>query len=300
MNIKKYLLFNLILGLSVILMRPDAKGLSKEIKLLNPVNSATTSSKFATTVVKENAGGRPKKKPKMMQRGQKKKKEYEERPFNVDVFLGYAKNYASGDYIEYQKTYHTQGTEIFSTSGSISNFNSVAGGVQMRGFPFMDHEDFKSKLSGILGVGYLRKGFTNDVQLQNNSLNYTDITQLKEVFRANYLTTCLMVRYGRLIFLEAGINFDIFINGARSQQVVRTTSGENAYKEPFSTSHTANFTLSSKVMSSFSMGFVGGIGYQIHPLAGIRISATINSHFFKEDPNFTNFQPSIQAFFTMN
>lgn len=242
----------------------------------------------------------PRKKPKMLQRGQKKKNEYEERPFNVDVFIGYAKNYASGDYIEYQKLYHTQGTDVFTTSGSISDFNTLTGGIQMRGFPFMDHEDFKSKLSGILGIGYLRKGFTNDVQLQNNGLNYTDITQLKEIFRANYLSAYFMARYGRLLFFEAGFNLDFFLTGARSQQIIRTTSGDNAVKGPFSTSHTANFTLDSKVMSSVSLGFVGGIGYQIHPLAGIRISATINSKFFKEDPNFSNFQPSVQAFITMN
>lgn len=248
----------------------------------------------------QNSFAGPRKKPKMLQRGQKKKKEYEEKPFNVDVFVGYAINYASGDYIEYQKLYHTQGTDVLTTSGSISDFNTLTGGIQMRVFPFMNHEDFKSKLSGILGIGYLRKGFTNDVQLQNNGLNYTDITQLKEIFRANYFSTYFMARYGRLLFLEAGFNLDFFLTGARSQQIIRTTSGDNAVKGPFSTSHSANFTLDSKVMSSVSLGFVGGIGYQIHPLAGIRISATINSKFFKEDPNFTNFQPSVQAFITMN
>lgn len=244
--------------------------------------------------------GPKKKKPKMMQHGQKKKKVYEDRPFNVDIFIGGAKNYASGDYVEYQKSYALLSTDNFKYTSTTSDFNSMNFGIQMRGFPFMDYEDFKSKLSGIVGVAFLRKGFDNEVILENTALNYTDITKLKESIRANYLSSYFMARYGRLIFVEVGFTLDWFIQGTRLQEISRATSGENAYIEPFTTNYTSRFSLDGKTMSKVSLGWIGGVGYQVHPLAGIRIGATINTGFFKDGPDFTNFQPSIQAFVTLN
>lgn len=260
------------------------------------INSAITN--LASRL--ENAGGPKKSKPQMLQHGKKKSKVFEDRPFNVDIFVGYAKNYASGDYVEYQKQYAKFGYDKFVATSEVSDFNTVTAGLQLRGFPFMDSEGFITQLSGIFGLGYMRKGFNNNTQIQNNNLDYSDITQLNETIRADYLSTFFMARWGRTIFLEAGFCMDFFIQGSRSQEIIRTTSGAKAFKEPFSTSTTFRYIMTSKTMSTVSVGGIAGIGYQIHPLAGIRVSGTINPYFFKEGPSFSNFQPSIQAFITLN
>lgn len=255
---------------------------------------------FLTNGLLENAGGPKKKKPKMLQHGQKKKKTYEERPFNVDFYVGYGFNYASGDYLAYQKSYALLGSDVYKITSETSDFNAPVFGGQMRGFPFMDYEDWKSALSGIFGVGYMRKGFDNQVTLTNTGLPYSDVTQIKENFRASFVTSYFMVRYGRLIFGEVGFVMDWFVSGSRTQEITRTTSGDNVYIEPFTTTGSTTFSLDGKTMSRVGLGWMAGIGYQIHPLAGLRVTANMNSNFFKEKPDLTNFQPAIHAFVTLN
>lgn len=210
-----------------------------------------------------------------------------------DLFVGPTMNFASGDYIDYQKLYYGTSNSNFSISGTFKNQTFFTAGAQARVFPFRKPESPLSALSFTAGLSYLQKGFTHDVLLVNKSLDYSDETHLKEEFNASFLATHLMVRYGKRLYAEAGVSIDWFLSGVRNQELLRKSSGANAYQGPFETTANVDYNLTTKTMNSQSLGWVFGVGYQITGMFGVRFFNNLNSGFFK-DSKLQNYQPSLQ------
>ena len=219
----------------------------------------------------------------------------------VDAFVGPSMNFASGDYIDYQKTAYLTTNPDFYVAGEIKNIRSFTAGGQVRVYPFKDQVNALKPLSFCLGASYLHKGFSHTYGLQNRdtSLNYLDETRITERWNAYFLSTFLTARYGRKLYAEAGISLDWFLSGVRNKELTRATSGENAFGGAFTTTLASNDNLTSKLMAKQSVGFVFGVGYQIIDWVGVRISNNFNSHFFKEGPDLTNYQPSFQVTFSL-
>lgn len=211
-----------------------------------------------------------------------------------DVFVGPSMNFASGDYIDYQKLYYGTANPNFSITGTFKNQTYFTAGAQARVYPFRKPESPLSALSFTAGLSFLQKGFTHDVLLVNKSLDYTDETKLKEEFNASFLASHLMVRYGKRLYAEAGISIDWFLSGVRNQDLTRKSSGANAYQGAFETTANVDYNLTTKTMNSQSLGWVFGVGYQITDMFGVRFFNNLNSGFFK-DSKLQNYQPSLQV-----
>jgi hypothetical protein len=211
-----------------------------------------------------------------------------------DVFVGPSMNFASGDYIDYQKLYYGTANPNFSITGTFKNQTFFTAGAQARIFPFRKPESALSALSFTAGLSFLQKGFTHDVLLVNKSLDYLDETRLKEEFNASFLASHLMVRYGKRLYAEAGISIDWFLSGVRNQELLRKSSGANAYEGPFETTANVDYNLTTKTMNSQSLGWVFGVGYQITDMFGVRFFNNLNTGFFK-DSKLQNYQPSLQV-----
>jgi hypothetical protein len=216
-----------------------------------------------------------------------------------DVFIGPSINYAGGDYQEYQKFYYATGNPNFAINGKFTNPVFFTAGAQVRIYPFRKPESFLSGLAFTAGGSFLRKGFTHEVLFVNTALDYPDETRINEEFNASFLATHLMVRYGKKLYLEAGISIDWFLSGVRSQEVIRKTSGEKAYQGGFESQTKIDYDLTTKTMASSSLGWVFGIGYQIIPMVGVRFYNNLNSKFFKDGADLRNYQPSLQVTFSM-
>lgn len=211
-----------------------------------------------------------------------------------DLFIGPSMNFASGDYIDYQKLYYGTANSNFSITGTFKNQTYFTAGAQARVFPFRKPESPLSAISFTAGLSFLRKGFTHDVLLMNKGLDYTDETHLKEEFDATFLASHLMVRYGKRLYAEGGISIDWFLSGVRNQELLRKTSGPDAYLGAFETTANVDYNLTTKTMNSQSLGWVFGVGYQITDMFGVRFFNNLNSGFFK-DSKLQNYQPSLQV-----
>jgi len=219
----------------------------------------------------------------------------------ADLFVGPSMNFAKGDFLEYQKQNYLTTNPNFLIDGKITNIRSFTFGAQARIYPFRKPESLLSALSFCMGGSYLRKGFSHEFGLQNKdtSLKYLDETRIKGKWDAYFLSTFLTARYGKKLYLEAGISIDWFLSGVRNYELTRSTSGENAYQGAFTTKLQSNDNLSSKIMAKQSVGWVFGVGYQIADYIGFRIYNNFNSHFFKNGADFSNYQPSIQVTFSL-
>lgn len=254
------------------------------------------------SVVKENA----KKRPPAKKQGRRGPGffDIETNRFNIDAFIGAGYNMASGDYLAYQETYYQTGSETFVGTGSFSNFFAFNFGAQARMFPLHDNAGFISNLSVSLGVMYLKKGFSHDVQFQNKALKYEDVTTIKEEYNAHYLSTQLNLRLGKKIYIEGGVSLDILMGGTKVFDLVRSadsteTSTATPYKGPFVTGNKTTYTLTSEAMAGASLGWTFGAGFQVIPMFGVRFFNTYSTRFFKESNPLTNYQPSLQLIFTI-
>ena len=233
--------------------------------------------------------------------------EMESRLFNVDLFIGGASNTASGDYLDYQKLYYqTNSTSFTSLGGQFSNFYYLTGGFQVRIAPMHYSKGFLSQVSGYLGFAFLKKGFSHEIGFANSAVPYVDRMQISESYNANFLSTQLVLRVGQRIYVEGGVSVDWFLNGLKTQKIVRTTDStqvkpvSQAFLGGFSSEFNAKANLTSTTMAAASLGLVFGIGGQITPMFGLRFINTVNSTFFKETGTLKNFQSSIQATCTIN
>jgi hypothetical protein len=212
---------------------------------------------------------------------------------NADFFAGPSMNFASGDYIDYQKLYYNTVNPNFQITGSFKNQTFFTAGAQVRIFPFRKPESLLSALSFTTGLSFLQKGFIHNVVLVNKGLDYPDETRINEKFNASFLASHLMARYGKRLYLEAGISIDWFLSGVRNQELIRKTSGDKAYLGAFETSTSVDYNLTTNTMKRQSLGWVFGIGYQFTNMLGVRFFNNLNSGFFK-DSNLKNYQPSLQ------
>ncbi len=146
--------------------------------------------------------------------------------FKLEAFLGASASLASGDYIDYQKSFHDvveNGTEF---SGAIQPVYMATGGLQARYTPFED--GILEKLGVSLGLQYVQKGFTSKFHATHTSpLVYTDVTDYKETFRHNYLAVPVQVRWGTKWFATLGLSFFRHLSSTKIQKLYREQSERN-------------------------------------------------------------------------
>lgn len=249
-------------------------------------------------------GPKPRKKPakKSTPKSSTPGKKSEAKFFNVDIFGGPSINRVSGDYLLFQEQYYEGGNTKFPTNGSFKSYTWFTAGAQIRIAPFVEIGNGLADLSFALGGMYLQKGFTHDVLLQNKSLTYEDKTMLKETFKAQYVSTQLMVRYGRALYAEVGLNLDWFLNGVRKQDLTRTSQGDTSnaiLKDGFTAQSSRSYTIPKDLMATPGLGWSFALGYNFTPMFGLRWFNTTNSKFFK-DSGLRNFQSCFQATITIN
>lgn len=212
----------------------------------------------------------------------------------VDGFLGYGINRASGDYFGYQETYYESANPSLVLSGKFNQFNVPTGGVQVRINPFHTHHGFLSLFSANVGLSYISRGFSHEISLVNQKLDYLDQTRLTETYRASFVGMHYMVRVGRKLYAETGLSLDFFAGGRFTRELVRSTSGENAFGGSFTVTEDAALNLTSKVMKPLGPAWVAAAGYQIMPQVGVRIFYSRNGSYFGSEPNLRNSQISFQ------
>jgi len=211
-----------------------------------------------------------------------------------DAFIGPSINYASGDYLEYQKQYYSTANPNFKIQGKFTNHIYFTAGAQARCYPFRKPKSILSGLAFSGGFSFLQKGFKHEIGFANTALDYLDETRINDQFLASFLSTHLMARFGKRLYIEAGISLDWFLSGIRSQEIIRKTSGDNAYLGGFETKEAIDYNLTTKTMARQSVGWVFGLGYQITHTFGCRFYNNFNKGFFK-DGDLSNYQPSVQV-----
>ncbi len=216
-----------------------------------------------------------------------------------DLFVGLGVNFASGEYFDYQKGYYNTTNPNFLYNGEFTQ-NSVQMnfGGQVRINPLKTIEGPLSLLGVVIGGSFLQRSFSHKFVLFNDAFSnkdYNDQSTITESFHSSHFLGQFMLRYGYRLFGEVGISSNMFLAGYRKQDLNRFTSGADVFGSEFEVNSSNNFNLTSDVMASGNLGWCFGIGYQIHKYAGIRLFSYFDKRYFKEEPDLSHFQPSVQV-----
>lgn len=245
-----------------------------------------------------------KKRPKKRSSGNRSKggkRDSNIKMLNGDLFVGAALNYASGNFIEFQNEFYQSRSELFPSEIKTNDFKGFTFGGQFRVHPILNQGNFLEYIGFSIGLSYLRRGFGSEFVMQNLGLDYTDKTSISETYKANFLSTPILFRYGGKLYLDVGPSFDWFLSGKKNYSLKRSTEGDKAYNGPFNTDQTApEEKLSSDLIKSGGVSWNFGAGYNITNMFGIRVMGNSSSTFFKEGANMKNLQLSFQATVTFN
>jgi hypothetical protein len=213
-----------------------------------------------------------------------------------DAFIGVGVNFASGEYFDYQEQYYNTTNPSFLFNGEFTkNSAQLNFGGQVRVYPFKDNNGGLAMLGFVVGGSFIQRSFSHKFVLFNNALPYQDESTLTEEFGSSHFLGQFMVRFGYRFFGELGISNNFFLSGYRKQSLSRFASGNQAFGGGFDANSSNNFNLTSDVMATNNLGWCFGVGYQIHKFVGVRLFGYFDSRYFKENPNLSHFQPSIQA-----
>ncbi len=213
-----------------------------------------------------------------------------------DLFVGLGINFASGEYLDYQKGYYNTSNSKFLYNGEFSTISTqINFGGQVRINPFKMFEGPLSLLGFVAGGSFLQRSFNHKFSLYNSGLPYDDQSTISEDFHSSHFLGQFMVRYGYRLFGEVGVSSNMFLAGFRKQEMNRFTSGDDVFGDGLEVNSSNNFNLTSDVMASGNLGWCFGIGYQMHKFAGLRLFGYFDSRYFKEGPDLSHFQPSVQV-----
>jgi hypothetical protein len=215
---------------------------------------------------------------------------------NGDLFIGLGVNFASGDYLEYQKSYYNTSNPRFLYNGEFTTTSTQMNfGGQVRVNPFKDFTNHLSMLGFVVGGSFLQRSFSHKFGLFNDGLPYEDQTTITEDFHSSHFLGQFMIRYGYRLYGEVGITTNMFLAGYRKQDLNRYTTGDNVFGGGFEVNSSNNFNLTTDVMASGNVGWCFGVGFQFHRFVGARLMGYYNTGYFKEEPDLTHFQPSFQV-----
>jgi hypothetical protein len=220
--------------------------------------------------------------------------------FNGDFFVGGALNSVDGSMTDFQSFFYETGTDRFPNEVRFSGFNTFTAGAHFRVVPLNKMNNILSWISVSVGALYIRKGYNSEFNLLNKNLAYEDRTTISEEFRSHNLSLPVMLRYGNRVYLEGGFAMDFLLNGDYKYNLTRKTSGVNAYEGAFETGKSSEMKLDDSTLSGFSTAWCFAAGYNFYRPFGVRFYGTINNKFFREGPNLTNSQYSLQLTYTLN
>jgi len=274
---------------------------ARELHCLNSVGFGLDA--FSISTLNSNGSKRKKSKKKSGSKTRVKKSDNKSgiKMLNGDFFIGPTSNIATGNFIELQRLFYESGSDKFPTEFTSKNFIWFTAGGAIRINPFADSNPYLAYLGFSLGVSYFQRGFSSSLRMQNLNLDYTDETIINESFNANYLSNSILVRYGNKIYIEGGVTIDWFLNGNRTYELKRATSGENAYEGSFETfQKQPDEKLSSEQIKNGGIGFCMGLGYNITKAFGLKVNAHNNSMYFTSGANISNLQLSALATILIN
>ena len=93
---------------------------------------------------------------------------------------------------------------------------------------------------------------------------YTDVTDYKEIYRHNYWTVPVQVRWGEKWFATLGASFSRHLNSSKTQKLRREQSGSEALNDGFKATTTEKKALDEMAMRKKQTDFSVGGGYQLN------------------------------------
>ncbi|MDX1910134.1 MAG: hypothetical protein SFV22_01545 [Saprospiraceae bacterium] len=177
----------------------------------------------------------------------------------LEVILGATASLATGDFIDYQSSFHNvveQGT-VF--NGRIMPQPAPTLGLQARLSPFRDGD--LQALSFSVGLQYLQRGFRNhyNTTFTPDESDYTDKTKYLESYRHHYLSIPLQARWGNKWFGTFGFVINRHVDSGRKQKLFREVSGQDAYNGGFETRSSTKTPISNSIINrSFASVHLGG------------------------------------------
>lgn len=202
----------------------------------------------------------------------------------LEPFLGASACMATGDFIDYQKSFHSVSEAGTTFKGGIRPLVMGTGGVQVRYLPFGESTGDLSKLSLSLGIQYLQKGFVNQFKMTHDSpLGYNDVMDYREVYRHHYLSFPLQLRWGETWFGLLGLSFSSHFSSQRDQVLKREQSGAAAVNGGFSNDSKEVEGLPKEAFLGSQRDFILGGGYQFGERAGLMLRANIGGLTLAED-----------------
>jgi hypothetical protein len=211
-----------------------------------------------------------------------------QRVFTIEPFVGFSGSFAQGDFIDYQKSFHTV-TEAESTiKGSIQPILMATLGVQARYKLFK--EGNLSPLQVSVGLQYHQKGFKNSfVSTYTAPTNYTDVTKYAETYKLNYLSVPIQARWGNKWFGTLGFSLDYYIAGSRNQKVSREQSGAGSIDSGFKSDLNQKKSLLKSEIKKSTTGLVLGGGIELNDGHSLALQANFSDKVFNTYPdNFKN------------
>lgn len=193
--------------------------------------------------------------------------------FSAELFLGGSASLASGDFIDYQRSFHDVVETGTVVEGAIQPIFMVTGGVQARLMPFDD--DVLENLGVSFGFQYVQKGFVNQFSMTYTSpTDYTDVTEFRETYRHHYLALPLQFRWGLKWFGTLGFSFYQHLGSTKAQELDRKQSGPGAVNGGFENSSTESKKLDQLIVAKSHTVFMLGGGYQFSE--GFAVAARAN------------------------
>lgn len=215
----------------------------------------------------------------------------------IEPFLGGSLAYASGDFIDYQKSFHIineQGTVV---DAAIQPILMATAGIQARYSLF--NAGVFNKLQVSLGLQYQQNGFNNYFKSTYTAPeNYTDITQYEELYQLHNLLIPIQLRWGNQWFGTLGFASNVYLSGTKTQKLHREQSGSGAVGSGFSSDLNKKLALPKSIMNSPSTLILGG-GYQFNARHSVALQAHFSGNVFKNNAN--NFKnTTLQIIYLIN
>ncbi len=213
---------------------------------------------------------------------------------NLDIFVGPAIHSGSGEYLTSLEEGLKLPQALFKSDGSVdAGFFTVMGGLQYRAIPAYKDKGILSLLSYAGGFNIQRRGYSYQLEKQRIDANAFDGVIIKENVRATYLNVPLSVRFGRRIFVEAGLSLDFMVMGNSELTMERSlATSENAPENSGIVEFFAEHKRVSKlggILPFMSPGFTVSSGLYFTENVGFRVCGNFNNAFFKANTNPDNY-----------
>ncbi len=198
-----------------------------------------------------------------------------------EIFIGLTSSFAFGDYMEYQRSFGDVTYPETSIKSNIKPLYSATAGYQAV-FGSRDTIGPLSLFQASIGANFFRRGFRHEYTsvYEPAGLNTKDKMTFSEIYKINYLSVPLNVRYGKRWFAEAGLSYDLYFFATRKHIIDRKVSGSGAFEGGFEASETTRYFFLKNIFRQNIYGFNLGGGYWLTDKVGLRLMAHYNGNAF--------------------